>query len=89
MRSLCFIFLDLHVPVTEALKIGFRRRRRLVGGPMFEKMRVATLSIPTREGGTNSSHTHNPAKPQSYRELKLLLSDTKFTKAVNFVLILP
>jgi hypothetical protein len=36
---------NLQVLITEALKIGFRRRRRLLGGPKFEKMRVASWHI--------------------------------------------
>ena len=47
---------------------------------------VATLNIPTSEDGTNSSHTHNLTKSQSYHGLKLLLSDTKSTTTVNFML---
>jgi hypothetical protein len=47
------------VLVTEGLEIGCRRRkrfnltwrRRLVGGPGFEKMRVATLNSPISVGG--------------------------------------
>ena len=46
-----------------------------------------TLNIPIDEGGTNSSHMHNLAKSQSYRGLELLLSDTKFMKMVNSMLI--
>ena len=35
---------DLQVPITKRLNTGLkRRRRRLVGGPGFERMRVATL----------------------------------------------
>ena len=36
----------------------------------------STLNIPISEGGANLCHTHNLAKSQSYRGLKLLLSDT-------------
>ena len=36
---------NLQVPVTEGLKTGFSSRRRLVNGPGFEKMRVATLNM--------------------------------------------
>ena len=43
---------NLQVSVTEGLKIGFKRRR-LVGGFGFEKMRVA------------SWHIQNPAPPNS------------------------
>ena len=38
---------------------------------------LTTLNIPISEGGTNSSHTHNLVKSQSYRWLKLLLSDSE------------
>ena len=38
------------------------------------------------EDDTKSSHSHNLAKPQSYRGLKLLLSDSKFMTMVNFML---
>jgi hypothetical protein len=37
---------NLRVLVAKGLKINFRRRkRRLVGGPIFEKMRVASWHI--------------------------------------------
>jgi hypothetical protein len=36
---------NLQVPVTKGLKIGFRRRRRLVGGHKFEKMKVASWHV--------------------------------------------
>ena len=39
------------------------------------------------EGAINSSHTHNLAKSQSYRVLKLLLSDIRFMTTVNPTLI--
>ena len=45
------------------------------------------LNLLISEGGTNSSHTHNLAKSQSYRGLKLLLSDTKSMTTVNSRLI--
>ena len=48
---------------------------------------LTTLNTPISEGGTNSSHTHNPVKSQSYQVLKLLLSDTKFMTIVKYVLI--
>ena len=48
---------------------------------------LTTLNTPISEGGTNSSHTHNPAKSQSYQGLKLLLSDTKFMTTVYYLLI--
>ena len=41
------------------------------------------LNIPSSESGTNSSHRHNLTRSQSYRELKLLLSDAKFKTVVN------
>ena len=44
-------------------------------------------NTPISEGGTNSSHTHNLAKSQSYRGLKLLPSDIKLMKMVNPILI--
>ena len=40
----------------------------LVGGPRFEKMRLATLNIPIIKGGTNSSHTYNLAISQKLNE---------------------
>jgi hypothetical protein len=40
------------------------------------------LHIPISEGGKNSSHTHNLAKSQSHRGMKLLLSDNKFMTMV-------
>ena len=45
-----------------------------------------TLNIPIIEGGTNSNHTHNLVKSQSYEGLKLLLSDTKFMTMVHSML---
>ena len=45
---------------------------------------VTTLIIPISEGGTNSRHMHNLAKPQSYRGLKLLPSDIKFMNTCSF-----
>ena len=39
------------------------------------------------EGDTNSSHTHNLAKSQSCQGMLLLLSDIKFMKTVNSMLI--
>jgi hypothetical protein len=41
------VLLNLQVLVIEGLKIGFRRRR-LVGVPKFEKMRVASWHIRTQ-----------------------------------------
>jgi hypothetical protein len=41
------------------------------------------MNIPTSDDGTKSSHSHNLAKSQSYRGLKLLLSDSKFMAMVN------
>ena len=38
-------FFDLQVSVTERLKIGFKKKRRLVGGPGFEKMRGVALNM--------------------------------------------
>ena len=49
--------------------------------------RHSTLTIPISESGTNSSHTHNLVKSQSYRGLRLLLSDTKFMTTINSMLI--
>ena len=46
-----------------------------------------TLKVPISEGSTNSSRTHNLAKSQSYRGLKLLPSDTKFVTTANSTLI--
>ena len=48
---------------------------------------TTTLNIPISRGDITSSHTHNLAKSQSYRALKLLLSDTKFMPMVNSMLI--
>jgi hypothetical protein len=55
------------------------------GGQRQESVRspITTLNLPNREGGANSSHMHNRAKSQSYRGLKLLLSDTKFMSTVK------
>jgi hypothetical protein len=53
------------------------QRQESVGSP------ITTLNLPNREGGANSSHMHNRAKSQSYRGLKLLLSDTKFMSTVK------
>ena len=39
---------------------------------------ITTLNIPISEGDTNSSCMYNLAKFQSYRGLKLLLSDNDF-----------
>jgi hypothetical protein len=36
---------NIQVPVTKGLETGFRRRRRLVSGLGFEKMRVASWHI--------------------------------------------
>ena len=47
---------------------------------------LTALNIPISEGGTNSSETHNLAKSQSYRGLKLLLNDTKFMNTINSML---
>jgi hypothetical protein len=48
---------------------------------------LARLNISISEGGTCSSCTHNLVKSQSYRGLKLLLSDTKSTTMVYIMFI--
>ena len=48
---------------------------------------IATLNMPISEGGTNSNYMHNLAISQSYKGLKLLLSDTKFITTLNSMLI--
>ena len=45
--------------------------------------KYTTLNLPISEGGTNSSHMHNLANPESHRGLKLLLSDTIFMVMIN------
>ena len=49
--------------------------------------KYAILNIPISEGGIISSHMHNLAESQSYRGLKLLMSDTIFMAMINFMLI--
>ena len=49
---------------------------------------LATLNIPISEGGTSSSRIACTITPkQSYRGLKLLLSDTEFMTMVYFMFI--
>ena len=43
-------------------------------------------NISTSEDGTNSSHTHNLVKSQSYQGLKFVLSDTKFVNLCSFII---
>ena len=49
-------------------------------------MLYTSLNIPISEGGTNSNHTQNLAKSQSYQGLKLLLNGTKIITIVNSML---
>jgi hypothetical protein len=48
---------------------------------------TTTPNIPISEGGTNSSHTHNVAKSQSYRGLEFLLSVTKIMNTCSYMLV--
>jgi hypothetical protein len=53
----------------------------------LESCTTTTLNITISEGGTNSSHMHNLVKSQSFRGLKLLLSDTKFMTTKHNMLV--
>ena len=50
------------------------------------KLLIITLNTLISEDGTNSGHTHILAICQSYRGLKLLLSDTIFMAMINSML---
>ena len=74
MRPTCLIGLAW-------LKVGNAKTNTL------KSCTTTTLNIPIGEGGSNSSHTRNLAKSQSYQGLKLLLSDTKFMTRESNMLI--
>jgi len=57
------------------LEIVHVKPTRKIGTP-------TTLNIPISEGCTNSSHMHIVVNSQSYRRLKLLLSNSKFLTMV-------
>ena len=58
--------------VTKGLKTGFKRRRRLVSGLGFEKMRVHKISQLVRV--ILIQVTHGLAKSQSHQKVKSVLT---------------
>ena len=60
------------------MKLGFHWQ--------MTRVESTTLNIPISESGTNSSHTHNLVKSQSYSRLKLLPNNLNFMTTVNSML---